>query len=368
VPKNRLEDWVYLSLISAEYPRSAWKLIKKYPRLGLLSTLTIEEIESVQLESAVKKKLFSSMLRAKVSRVMEKAARLGVTMISIDDDRYPPRLREIYDPPFLLYAQGEVSLLHQPGVALVGTRQASLYGQRIAEELAEDLASRGVVIISGLAKGIDAAAHQGALRRGTTIAVFGSSLDWIYPRQNRSLAAKIAEQGLLLSEYPFGTRPARFHFPLRNRIIAGLSLACVVIEAAQRSGSLITARLALDQNREVMAVPGNVTSVTSQGTNWLIRSGAKLVQTGEDVVEELPEPWRSELMIKTSQYQPEEFPPLTSEEEMIYSRLYLDEPRYVDELIEETNRSASELLALLLNLELKGYVQPLAGKYFVRRK
>ena len=368
MPKNRLEDWVYLSLVSAEYPHSAWKLIRNHPRLASLANLTAGELDKDQLEPAVKEKLFSSEIRAKVPQVMEMASRLGVTMISIDDDRYPARLREIYDPPFLLYTRGEVSLLHRPGVALVGTRRASLYGQRIAEQLAEDLASRGAVIVSGLAKGIDAAAHRGALRKGATIAVFGSSLDWIYPRQNRALAAEIAEQGLLLSEYPFQTRPARWHFPLRNRIIAGLSLACVVVEAARRSGSLITARLALEQNREVMAVPGNVTSEVSQGTNWLIRCGAKLVQTGEDVVEELPEPWRSELMMQTVENQKQERSPLTREEEMIYSRLSLDNPRHVDELIEETNRSASELLALLLNLELKGYVQPLAGKYFVRRE
>jgi DNA processing protein len=368
VPKNKLEDWVFLSLVSAEYPRSAWNLIKTYPRLEVLRSLTAEELNNCRLEPIVKERLLSPQIRARVHQVLETASRLGVAMIPIDDEKYPECLREIFDPPFLLYARGDINLLHQPGVALVGTRNASLYGLRMAERLADDLAGRGLVIISGLARGIDTAAHRGALKSGSTVAVFGSSLDWIYPRQNRSLAEKITSQGLILSEYPFQTHPARFHFPLRNRIIAGLSLACIVVEAAQRSGSLITARLALDQNREVMAVPGNVTSEVSQGTNWLIRSGAKLVQTWEDVVEELPEPWRSELMMDEKDHQKKSLPSLTPEEEIIYKKLSFDNPCHVDELIEETNRSTSELLAIMLNLELKGYVQPLAGKYFIRRE
>lgn len=366
--KQRLEDWVFLSLASADAPRSAWRLIKAFPRLSDLWNVTEEDLHHLHLEKKVVERLLSPEIRMKTSQVMETATRWGVELISIEAENYPKQLREIYDPPFLLYARGETSLLHQPGVAMVGTRKASLYGIQIAERLAEDLASRGLVVISGLALGIDTAAHRGALRGGVTVAVFGSGLDWVYPRQNRSLAEKIKRKGLLISEYPFHTRPARFHFPLRNRIIAGLSLACVVVEAARRSGSLITACLALESNREVLAVPGNVSSEVSQGTNWLIQGGAKLVQSWEDVVEELPEPWRTEIMMKEKTPQEKKLPILTSEEEEIWQQLSFDQPRHIDDLAEVTNRSISELLVIMLDLELKGYVRPLAGKFFLRRE
>jgi len=367
VKKQRLEDWVLLSLASADAPRSAWRLIKAFPQLADLGDADPEELSRLRLDKKVIERLLDPEIKMEVSSTIETARQWGVELIPFDAENYPPQLREIYDPPFLLYAWGETGLLGQPGVAVVGTRQASLYGLQVAERLAEDLASRGVVVISGLALGIDTAAHRGALRGGVTVAVFGAGLDWVYPHQNRSLAEKIKQKGLLLSEYPFRTRPIRFHFPLRNRIIAGLSLACVVVEAARRSGSLITACLALESNREVLAVPGNVSSKVSQGTNWLIQGGAKLVQSWEDVVEELPEPWRSEIKMKESTQPERKRPILTSEEEEIWQQLSGDQPRHIDDLAEMTNRSISELLVSMLNLELKGYVQPLAGKFYIRR-
>jgi DNA processing protein len=236
----------------------------------------------------------------------------------------------------------------------------------VAEKLASDLAERGLVVISGLACGIDATAHWGALRTGSTAAVLGSGLNVVYPRENRKLWEKIAEQGVVVTEYPLGSKPLGHHFPLRNRIISGLALAVVVVEATRKSGSLITARLALEQNREVLAVPGNITSELSRGANWLIKSGARLVEGWEDVIEELPAPWSEELRGKMPE-RPTPLPALTAAEKSLLNLLRPDELRHVDELVDGTRLSVSEVLVHLLSLELKGCVSPRPGQYYQRK-
>jgi len=225
---------------------------------------------------------------------------------------------------------------------------------------------REMVVVSGLARGIDSAAHRGALRAGKTIAVLGSGLENIYPRENRKLFKSITKQGAVISEFPLDSPPLGLHFPIRNRIISGLSLALVVVEAARKSGSLISARLALEYNREVMAVPGNVTSELSKGTNWLLKSGAKPVETWQDVIEEFPSPLREKVLSKKEEKKKSSVS-LTQEENELFALLKSDSLTHIDEILEKTNYSVSEVLSIMLSLELKGVVFQSPGKYFQRR-
>jgi DNA processing protein len=252
-------------------------------------------------------------------------------------------------------------------VSIVGARKPTPYGRAVAEKLAFDLASRGMVIVSGLARGIDSVAHWGALRGGRTVAVMGSGLDVVYPKENRRLFEEILETGAVITEFPLGSSPLGYHFPMRNRIISGLSLAVVVIEATKRSGSLITARLALEQNREVMAVPGNTTSELSRGTNWLVKTGAKLVERWEDVAEELPSPAKDQLLAQAGEKTAQALPSVNADEQKVLALLKTDELTPVDELVEQTEFSVSEILSLSLQLELKGYISQYSGKNFQRK-
>jgi DNA processing protein len=228
-------------------------------------------------------------VRDRGEKELERLAGLGAQAICLDDQNYPPLLRQINAPPLVLYIQGRSELLATCCVAIVGSRAATSYGHRIASTLARDLAAQGVTVVSGLALGIDASAHAGALSApGGTVAVMGCGIDVVYPRQNHSLYEQIREGGVLVTEYPLGTTPEAFRFPARNRIIAGMSYGVVVVEAARKSGSLITAVLALDEGRDVFAVPGQVDSFKSAGAHWLLQQGAKLVLSAQDIIEELP--------------------------------------------------------------------------------
>jgi DNA processing protein len=296
----------------------------------------------------------------------DRAKKKGYSLLTFEDGEYPLFLREIFDPPCVLYYRGRPEALRGPAVALVGTRRPTPYGKAVAERLAEDLASRGIVIVSGMALGIDACAHGGALRGGRTVAVLGSGLDVTYPRHNRRLAEAIAAKGTVVSEFPLGTEPYQANFPRRNRIIAGLAQAVVVVEAAEQSGSLITAQLALDEGREVAAVPGNVTSEVSRGTHKLLRQGAKLVESWVDVAEELAPALRDELLAR-GPGAPGRLPLPTADEAGVLDRLRIDETTNVDALVEATGRPVTEVLTLLLGLEVKGLVVAGPGPYFRRR-
>jgi len=221
-------------------------------------------------------------------RELELAAKEHIRIVSIFDESYPTNLKNIFSPPILLYVKGKLLTRDVAGVAMVGSRRPTPYGRLTAERLSAELAGRGITVVSGMARGIDTATHKSALKAGgRTIAVLGSGLDIIYPAENRALAEQIASSGAVISEFPMGTRPLRKNFPRRNRVISGLSLGVVVVEAAQKSGSLITAGFALDQGREVFAVPGKIDSYASKGTHSLIKQGAKLVEDSEDIIEEL---------------------------------------------------------------------------------
>jgi DNA processing protein len=309
------------------------------------------------------------------SAELARDATAGVTVLSGEDLCYPSRLKEIYDPPLVLYVRGNPEVLAQPGIAMVGTRHPTPYGSGMAERLACDLAAQGLVIISGMARGVDTASHRGAIAaKGKTVAVFGTGVDVIYPKENSRLSEQIlALGGALISEFAMGTFAAPQNFPIRGRILSGISLGVLVVEAAEYSGTRITARCALEQNRDVFAVPGNVTNKNSWGPNTLIKRGAKLIATWEDVWEDLaaevklaltPPPLPESGGASSASLFPDEgLPP---HEQRILNLLQTDEATHIDELVErlETEMSSSEIFAALFELELTGKVRQMPGKNF----
>ena len=372
--KNEEElHWLALRLLPGLGNRMALRLLNAIGSAPGIFRASASELESLGVSSNVVRSLVTGTVFEHAAREAEQARQLGASFLTIRDAAYPALLKEIFDPPLLLYARGDLALLGAPAVGIVGTRRPTAYGRAMAERLATDLAVRGLVIVSGLARGIDSLAHRGALQAGgKTIAVLGTGMDVAYPAENKKLFAEIAEKGLLLSEFPLGSFPAPQNFPIRNRIIAGLSLGVVVVEAAQYSGSLITARLAMEQNREVFGVPGSVTNKNSWGPHILIKQGAKLVQDWQDVVEELPAEVRRAL-ISSSDATPEPGKPslfaesLSEREQAIYSLLQVDEPVHIDEILDALPQfSSSEVLASLLELEFKSLLRQLPGKNFVK--
>lgn len=325
-----------------------------------------KDLLALGLEKDITDALLSPTLLEKAGEEIERLQKRGYSVITIEDERYPHRLREIFDPPLVLYYAGDIHVLDEPSVSIVGARKPSPYGRAVAERLAYDLSAKGLAVVSGLAHGIDSISHWGALKGGKTIAVLGSGLERIYPKDNRPLFEKIIEDGLVLSEYPLKAAPLKYHFPCRNRIIGGLSWGVVVVEGTKKSGSLITARLALEANREVMAVPGNITSELSRGTNWLIQSGAKLVSGWKDVVEEFPSPLKEKILAKDKMTE-QKPPSLNREEKKIYDLLLPDGLTPVDALVEQSGLSVSEILSVLLNLEIKDLVAQSPGKFFQRK-
>lgn len=362
--------WLALALLAAERRKPAARLLARFPSPAEILRAPREELAASGLAPGAVEEIVSGRALERAGAELTRLEKRGYALLTLGDEAYPPLLREIFDPPLALYCAGRPEVLSEPAVAIVGSRRPSTYGRAAAERLAEDLAARGVVVVSGLASGIDAAAHWGALRAGRTTAVLGSGIDAVYPRENRGLAAKIAASGgAVITEFPLGAKPLGFHFPLRNRIISGLSLGLVVVEAAARSGSLISARLALEQGREVLAVPGPVTSALSRGTHGLLKAGAALVETWEDVAAELPPPWRDDLLARREEAPVErDAAALGPEERRVWELLAADTEATVDELVERSEFSVSELLTLLLGLELKGLAAQGPGKRFRRSR
>lgn len=302
--------------------------------------------------------------RRQLDRELEGAARAGASIVTLADETYPERLRTIADPPPVLYIRGLMEPADAVAVGIVGARHASAYGLQCAGRLAEDLAVRGITVVSGLARGIDAAAHRGALRAGgRTLAVLGSGLGRVYPDEHAALADEIAGQGALMSEYPVTTAPLPYHFPQRNRLISGLSLGIVVVEAAQRSGALITADCALEQGREVFAVPGPMAAVTSQGTHNLIKQGARLVTSVEDILEELQlAPGPMAAGVQRDATAGSALPDAAQRLLACVTR----EPAYIDAIAGQAGVAAPDAASLLLDLELRRMIRQLPGKHFVR--
>jgi DNA processing protein len=321
--------------------------------------IKVEGIDRKLASNIAHQRISSSYIDDQLSRLNKVNGRI----ITLWDDEYPHYLRKIFDPPPLLFVVGSIERPDQYSLAIVGTRHPSTYGKLMAERFAKDLCGSGISIVSGLARGIDTAAHQAALRAGgRTIAVIGSGIDIIYPPENKKLADHIEENGAIVSEFVMGTKPDPGNFPRRNRIISGMSLGTLVIETAENGGAMITASIALDQNRELFAVPGNITEKSSAGTNKLIRDGqAKLVQSVDDILLELQTPLKAIL----KNIPQKTVPQFSVFEQKIYDALS-DEPIHIDQISDRTGLSSSDTLVQLLGLEFKGVVRQLAGKLFVR--
>ncbi len=294
---------------------------------------------------------------------LKRAEKANVSIVPNHSKDFPLLLKEIQYCPFVIYLKGKKDVLSKPAVSIVGTRNCSSYGRVVTENLSSELSKRGLVIVSGLARGIDTIAHSSAIEKGETIAVLGSGVDRIYPPENRKLASKIEERGALISEFPLGTKSLPFHFPMRNRIISGLSYITVVVEASEKSGALITAKWALEQGKDILSVPGPVTSKESKGSNLLIKQGAKPVLSWEDVWEEIPPYIKSGL----SEEMEESKPNLTSEEERILSLIPLDYEITIDELSLSSGFPVYEIFPILFQLELKGLIIENPGKSYQRR-
>ncbi|WP_263375090.1 DNA-processing protein DprA [Granulicella aggregans] len=383
--------WMALTLTPAVGPRRAARAMERIGAAERIFEASLTELESLGMPASAAQFFFDGRARATAEDEIKRIeTEPGVTFLTRDDREYPERLLEIFDPPAVLWIRGPVDLLDRPGIAVVGTRSPTVYGSGMAEMLARDLALRNLVIQSGMARGIDTAAHKGALvAKGRTLAVWGTGIDVIYPKENKKLAEDIvANGGTIVTEYPFGTFPAPQNFPLRNRILSGLSVGVLVIEAGEHSGTRITARCAMEQNRDVFAVPGNVTNKNAWGPNTLIKQGAKLTATWEDVWEDLPTQIRLQLedemgaqrassgqattgggesnsSLTASLFNQK---PLAEPERIVFERLRQDESLQLDELIEglDGEMGSAEIFAALFELELSGRVKQLPGKNYVR--
>lgn len=359
-------------------PLAAKRLLESFGSADAVFNARRGELERAGLRGESVDSILERDRHAAAETELERVKQLGGDILLLDDGSYPAFLREIADPPIVLYVKGDwQECFDLPGVAVIGSRRCSTYGENASEMLSRDLAERGICIISGLARGIDAAAHKGALSAGgRTIGVIGTGIDIVYPRENTRLTNDILENGgCIVSQFPLGTPPLPENFPFRNRMISGLSLGVLVVEASERSGSLITARLAAEQGREVMAVPGNITSGNSFGTNYLIKSGAKLVQHWQDVVAEMPSDIAARILPPPTDgkdgpaaAQPQLAPAgLTENELKVWNSLTADVETHIDQLIAKTELSFGDLNSALISLDIKDLIRVLPGKNYARR-
>lgn len=374
---NNTLYWMGLTRIQGLGVRSAHKLIAHFgsPKAAYMASLT--ELEGSGIAASLCQSVFAQAGLKEAEKEIEAAAKAGCRLVDFGDADYPPRLRQISDPPLVLYVKGDPQALSGHCLAVVGSRRPSAYGLQVARRLARDLAERNLVIVSGLARGIDSAAHHGALEaRGKTIAVQGRGMDGIYPSENKRLAEKIGASGAVISEFPLGTGPTPENFPIRNRVISGISLGVLVVEASEYSGSLITARLATEHNREVFAVPGNITTAQSFGPNQLIKQGAKLVGEWMDVIEEFSPEVRMQLLPSSEasdEVQGGEDPgklfeeSLTPNQKKVFDALRVDETLFIDAILDSVALPQAQVLQVLLELEMNGLIRQLPGKNFIRK-
>lgn len=362
--------WLALALTQGLACRLSARLLKRFGSPECVFRAPLKELEACGLPAQVAQSVFKKEACKRAEKELKAVGNIDrCRLINWTEPEFPQTLLQIYDPPVLLYVRGDAQMLNLPSLSIVGTRKPTLYGTQIAERLGRDLAARGLVVISGMARGIDAIGHQGAMAAGGRgIGVLGTGIDVCYPKENKKLYEKILERGAFITEFPLHTHPAPENFPIRNRIVAGMPLGVIVVEGAQYSGSLITARLAMEFGREVFGVPGNVTQPVSFAPNLLIKQGAKLVTCAEDVIEELPTPVRAALvqaekpeatkrdaLIQSS---------LKPAEKRIYDLLSAEEARHIDDIVEQSGLNSSEVLATLFDLEMKGVVRQSPGKRF----
>ena len=378
ITKEEELHWLALRLVPGLGTCKAGKLIEQLRSPQSIFRASRSDLEATGLSGSVAQTIASGCTFEDAVDQQQKMLEIGSALVPITDPRYPARLKEIFDPPIALFARGRLDLLQSVMLGVVGTRRPTAYGIAATERLSPDLAQAGLTIVSGMARGIDTAAHRSTLAiGGDTIAVFGCGVDLVYPAENRKLASEIAEKGLLLSEFPMGSPAYPQNFPIRNRVISGMSVGILVVEGAQYSGSSITARMALEQQREVFAVPGNITSKMSWGPNLLIKQGAKLVQEWNDVLVELPADIRR-LLIAKAQARYGQIPLETKDEagpapeispasRTLMQALKADVPTHIDELLATFDTlTSSETIAGLFELEMLGLIRQLPGKNFVK--
>ncbi|MDE1162744.1 MAG: DNA-processing protein DprA [Acidobacteriaceae bacterium] len=382
VVEERRLAWLALALSPEMGPTRIGRVMQRAVEPERVFAMSLTELEGSGMTAKAAQFVADGRARSAALAEYGRATDSGAAIVCPEDEAYPGGLLQIYDPPPVLWVRGDLAVLNAPGIAVVGTRQPSPYGQGMAQMLSRDLAARGVAIFSGMARGVDTAAHRGALEaKGKTVAVWGTGIDVIYPKENKRLAEEIvAAGGALLSEFPMGTFPAPQNFPIRNRTLSGMSVGVLVIEAAEYSGTRITARCALEQGRDVYAVPGNVTNKNSWGPNTLIKQGAKLTATWEDVWEDLPSQVRVELedrQISSSAAKADTAPSLFDREgalslgeneRRVLECLRADEPVQLDELIEALagTLASGEIFTALFELELAGRVRQMPGKNYLR--
>lgn len=359
-----LKYWLALNFLSDIGPVLARRLLSSFGSPEQIFCMSPEKLRRVEGVGENRAKSIAGFNKwDTVQEEIDNAEKYGITLIAADDGRYPDGLRCIHNAPLVIYVKGDLKDSDKYAVSMVGSRNATAYGIQTAEKISRKLASIGITVISGMARGIDTAAHRGALQAGgRTVAVLGSGADVPYPSSNRLLMERIAASGAVISEFPLGSRPIRENFPRRNRIISALSLGVIVIEATLDSGSLITVGYALEQGREVFALPGNVTSGNSRGTNDLIRKGARLVENAEEVIHELG-PQLKGILREDAKKDPDPGLSLTEDERVLFGHLS-SEPKHVDSIIRESDMATGRALSILLHLELKGVIRQTEGKHF----
>jgi len=362
--ENSLKYWLAWNKISDIGPKRFYKLLEFFGSTDAAWKAKSGEISKIlNLSPKISSRLFEEKNNIIPEREVDLIHKNKVNVLTIEDALYPENLKTIHYPPPVLYFRGTILESDKNSISIVGSRKATYYGKMVAEKISKDLALAGLTIISGMARGIDTAAHKGALSvSGRTIAVLGCGIDHIYPPENRRLAQEIQESGAVISEFSLSTLPERQNFPRRNRVISGLSLGTVVVEAAEKSGALITADFALEQGREVFAIPGNINSPLSNGSHNLIKQGAKLVENYQDILEEihivLPQKTAEKEMVKENTF-------LTEEEKIIY-QVITKEPTQIDDIIGVSKLSAGKVSEVLLNLELKDLIKEIEGKRFIK--
>ncbi len=351
--------------ISGVGPRKTLDLISAFNSLENIFSATYRQLTSIPgIKDIIARAILKDPDEELIAGQTKLIEKFKVNLVTLWDEAYPDQLKQIYDPPIALFCRGKLELLKSDCLGMVGTRTPSHYGKEISQEFSRELSRQGVTIVSGAAKGIDTYVHETCLReQGNTVAVLGNGVDRVYPAENRLLYDQISEKGLLISEFLMGSKPDAQNFPRRNRIISGLSLGIIVVEAAERSGSLITAYFALDQNREVFSVPGPVNSRQSQGTNILIKQGAKLVANVQDIFDELGGKYK----MGSSQGQQELLIAADPVETALLEHISPTDEIHIDDLSILAGQTTFALLGTLLQLEMKGLVQQLPGKYFKRR-
>ena len=365
-------DWLSLAMTPGLGSRLAGKLLRQFGSPEEVFRASLTELEACRLRPEVAQAIHARRAQKDAEQELDAVRKAGCALLNWDEPEYPQRLLEIYDPPPMLHVRGDITALNRHCISIVGTRRPTPYGNQVAERLARDLAERGLVIVSGMARGIDSSAQHGAClaSQGATVGVLGTGIDVIYPKENRKLFAEVEKRGALITEFPLGTHAAPENFPVRNRIVAGMPLGVVVVQGAQYSGSLITARLGMEFGREIYGVPGNITADVSFAPNTLIMQGAKLVTSWQDVVEELPTEVRAELFPVESTTSGERATLLTNQlpplERKVFELLGVDETVHVDELVEKSELSSSDVLAALCEMEMKGIVRQMPGKQFLK--